>query len=137
MEKGFYHPTRGYWQTIGAPSADMLASYPEGTVEVSLPPAGMNHYDGAAWVYVEPPVEVPQRVTRRQARQALLLNSKLSLVQPAIDAIEDATQRAMMQIEWDDSQEFERHRPSLIAIGAALGLDDAAIDALFVQAAAL
>lgn len=79
----------------------------------------------------------PMTVTRRQARQALLLAGKLDLVQPAIDAIPDATQRGLMQIEWDDSQEFERNRPSLIAIGGAIGLDDAGIDALFVQAAAL
>jgi hypothetical protein len=79
----------------------------------------------------------PMRVTRRQARQALLLDGKLHLVQPAIDAIPDATLRALMQIEWDDSQDFERYRPSLIAIGGAIGLDDADMDALFVQAAAL
>lgn len=83
------------------------------------------------------PPAIPQSVTRRQARQALLLAGKLNLVQPAIDAIPDATQRAMMQIEWGDSQEFERNRPSLIAIGGAIGLDAAGIDALFVQAAAL
>jgi hypothetical protein len=84
----------------------------------------------------EPPA-IPQSVTRRQARQALLLAGKLDLVQPAIDAIPNAPQRAMMQIEWDDSQDFERNRPSLIAIGGAIGLDAAGIDALFVQAAAL
>jgi hypothetical protein len=80
---------------------------------------------------------VPQEVTRRQALQALLLAGKLAQVQPAIDAIPDATQRGLMQIEWDDSQTFVRTRPSLIAIGTAIGLDSAAIDALFVQAAAL
>jgi len=79
----------------------------------------------------------PMKVTRRQARQALLLAGLLNLVQPAIDAIPDATQRALMQIEWDDSQEFERNRPSLITIGGAIGLDAAGIDALFVQADAL
>ena len=84
-----------------------------------------------------PAPTIPQSVTRRQARQALLLSGNLSLVQPAIDAIPDATQRGLMQIEWDDSQEFERNRPSLIAIGGAIGLDAAGIDELFVQAAAL
>jgi hypothetical protein len=79
----------------------------------------------------------PMRVTRRQARQALLLSGNLGLVQPAINAIPDATQRGLMQIEWDDAQDFERNRPSLVAIGGAIGLDAAGIDALFVQAAAL
>jgi len=80
---------------------------------------------------------VPIKVTRRQARQALLLSGKLALVQPAINAIPDAQQRALAQIEWDDSQEFERHRPLLIQLATALGLDDEALDNLFIQAGAL
>ena len=80
---------------------------------------------------------VPASVTRRQAKQALLLNGLLANVQPAIDAIPDATQRAMIQIEWDDSQVFERDRPALIALGSALGLSAAQLDALFIQAAQL
>lgn len=80
---------------------------------------------------------VPRAVTRRQARQALLLRNKLQLVQPAIDAITDSTQRALMQIEWDDSQEFVRTRASLIAIGTAIGLDSSGLDELFTLAATL
>jgi hypothetical protein len=94
-------------------------------------------WDGESFTTPAPVVVVPQEVTRRQALQALLLAGKLHLVQPAIDAIQDATQRGMMQIEWDDSQAFQRTRPSLIAIGTAIGLDSAAIDALFVTAATL
>jgi hypothetical protein len=94
-------------------------------------------WDGESFTKPAPVVVVPQEVTRRQALQALLLAGKLHLVQPAIDAIQDATQRGMMQIEWDDSQAFQRTRPSLIAIGTAIGLDSAAIDALFVTAATL
>lgn len=77
---------------------------------------------------------VPQIVTRRQARQALFLRGKLDLVQPAIDAIPDATQRGLMQIEWDDSQEFLRTRPSLIAIGTAIGYGSAGLDDIFMFA---
>ena len=84
----------------------------------------------------EPPV-VPSAVTRRQAKQALAINGLIASVQIAIDAIPNATQRALMQIEWDDSQEFQRNRPAVIAIGTAVGLDAAGIDALFIQAAAL
>jgi hypothetical protein len=94
-------------------------------------------WDGQTFTKPEPVVVVPQEVTRRQALQALLLSNKLQLVQPAIDAIPDATQRGLMQIEWDDSQTFQRQRPALIALGTAIGLDSAAIDALFVTAATL
>ena len=80
---------------------------------------------------------VPQVVTRRQAKQALLIHSKLALVQPAIDAIADPSQKAMIQIEWDDSQEFQRTRASVIAIGTAIGLSSSQLDDLFVLAATL
>lgn len=87
--------------------------------------------------YIAPPATIPRVVTRRQAKQALLVNGKLSLVQPAIDAIPDATQRGLIQIEWDDSQEFQRNRPSVIAIGTAIGLTSSGLDDLFIQAATL
>ena len=80
---------------------------------------------------------VPAKVTRRQARQALLLAGLLDDVQPAINAIPDPVQRGLAQIEWDDSQEFERNRPLLIQRGAARGLDSAALDQLFIAAHAL
>jgi hypothetical protein len=80
---------------------------------------------------------VPRSVTRRQARQALLLSGKLAQVQPAIDSIPDPIQRGMIQIEWDDSQTFERNRPALIALATAIGLDSPQIDNLFIEASKL
>lgn len=77
---------------------------------------------------------VPQKVTRRQGRQALLLAGKLDQVPLAIAAIEDETERRMAQIEWEDAQEYERQRPLVVMMGAALGLD---LDALFIHAASL
>lgn len=91
----------------------------------------------AADIEAKRKASVPVSVTRRQAKQALLLNGLLASVQPAIDAIPDAAQRAMIQIEWDDSQVFERNRPALIALGSALGLSDIQLDNLFVEASQL
>jgi hypothetical protein len=86
--------------------------------------------------------EVPAKVTRRQARQALLLAGLLDDVPAAIAQLDDGTpegkqQMQLAQIEWEDSLEFERARPLVIEIGAAIGLDAAALDALFVTAAGL
>jgi len=91
-------------------------------------------WDGSAFTPAALVVPVPAVVTRRQAKQALLLTGKLALVQPAIDAIADATQRQLIQIEWDDSQTFERSRPTLIALATGLGMSSADLDALFVLA---
>lgn len=63
-EFGFYHPVVGYWQTTSEPSADILETYPEGTIPYPLKPG--EHYvpkDGG-WVYVEPVAEpMPEMVT--------------------------------------------------------------------------
>ena len=89
-------------------------------------------YDGSQIVR-----RVPEKVTARQAVQALISVNKLHLVQPAIDAIADPVQRAMVQAEWDKSQDFERNRPTLIALATAIGLDAAGLDALFITAEGL
>ena len=91
----------------------------------------------AADIEAKRKASVPVSVTRRQAKQALLLNGLLANVQPAINAIPNAAQRAMIQIEWDDSQVFDRDRPALIALGTALGLSSSGLDEIFVQAGAL
>lgn len=80
---------------------------------------------------------VPHKVSRRQARQALLLAGLLDLVPSAIAAIPEPTQRRLAEIEWEDSLEFERARPLVIQIGTYLGLDETALDNLFIKAAKL
>jgi len=92
------------------------------------------HPDTNTFTKYIPSVVIPERVTRRQARQALLMAGLLDHVDTAIAAIPDETQRRLAQIEWEDSQEFVRSRPLVISIGQALGLDSEGLDALFVQA---
>jgi hypothetical protein len=82
------------------------------------------------------PAPVPPSVTRRQARQALLLNSLLAQVDPIIAAMQEPD-RGLAQIWWADSLDFERNHALVVQVGAALGLDAAGLDALFVQAARL
>lgn len=57
MEHGFYHPERGYWQAIGGHPADLLATYPEGTIEVPLKPGADHEWQDGAWVHVPPPLD--------------------------------------------------------------------------------
>ena len=48
-EHGFWHPQRGYWQTISDPSDEILSSYPEGTVEVPVRPDEYSVWGGTKW----------------------------------------------------------------------------------------
>lgn len=83
-----------------------------------------------------PPAAVPQSVTMRQARLALLAAGQLEAVAPAIASMPSPA-KEQAGIEWEYSTTVERNRPLVLALGPALGLDAAALDALFVAAAAL
>ena len=90
------------------------------------------------------PAEVAERleaqkvtvVTMRQARLALLAAGKLDAVAPAIASMPSPA-KEQAQIEWEYSIEVQRNRPFVLALGPALGLDSAALDALFAAAAKL
>ena len=66
MEYGFYHPERGYWQAISAPSAEILASYPDGTVEVSIRPSALHNFFDGQWI--APSAEELVADTEKQVR---------------------------------------------------------------------
>lgn len=79
---------------------------------------------------------VPQAVTMRQARLALLNANKLSDVQVVINSLPEP-QKTKAQIEWDYSQEVQRSNGFVAVIGPALGLTEDQIDDLFILAATL
>lgn len=79
---------------------------------------------------------VPQSITMRQARLALLNAGLLDDVEAAIITM-DEPQRTQTQIEWEYAQTVERDNALVAALGPMLGLDDAAIDSLFSMAATL
>ena len=83
-----------------------------------------------------PPTPIPQVVTMRQARLALLQQGLLASIQPAIDALDEPA-RSGANIEWEYSQEVERNRPFVELLSQALGLTDDDLDALFELAATL
>lgn len=89
-------------------------------------------------VHLNPPpvLQVPQVVTMRQARLALLGAGLLTQVDAAIDALPEP-QRSAARIEWDYSSEVHRSRAFVQQLGHALGLSDEQLDDLFTQAAAL
>lgn len=79
-EHGFYHPDRGYWQAIEGSVEDLLPTYPEGTINVSLKPSGDHEWQDGEWVYVESPpppapvivlypVDLWSRLTNDEAEQ--------------------------------------------------------------------
>ena len=98
----------------------------------------MNEVTPGVFEYTDPSSSqaVPQSVTMRQARLALLGAGKLAEVDAAIAALSEPT-RTAAQIEWEYSNEVQRSNGIVSQLGPALGLTEAQIDALFVAAAAL
>ena len=82
------------------------------------------------------PTAVPQEVTMRQARLALHAAGKLLAVNAAISALPDPPKTAAL-IEWEYSSTVRRESQFVAMLGPALGLDSAALDALFIAASKL
>jgi len=99
------------------------------------------NFSGYEWVnraYVEPAaaVTVPQSVTMRQARLALLGAGRLASVESAIAAMPGA-QGDVARIEWEFSSEVRRAQPLVAALAPVLGMTEGQIDELFIAASAL
>lgn len=86
--------------------------------------------------YVPPPSDVPQAVTMRQARLALLAANMLTTVNTAIAAMPGAEGEAA-RIEWEYAQEVRRDSPLVSALSVAFGWTGAQLDAMFISAKTL
>lgn len=83
-----------------------------------------------------PPARVPDEVSMGQARLALHDMGKTAAVEAALNALPEPD-RARARIEWDFRPSVRRDSPLVAQLGAALGLDTAALDSLFIHAATL
>ena len=83
-----------------------------------------------------PPPVAPASVTMRQARLALLGAGLLDDVEAAIAAL-PSPQKEAARVEWEYSQEVQRHNGFVSALAPALGMTEAQTDALFIAAAGL
>lgn len=85
--------------------------------------------------YVEPAVQVPQVVSRAQGKTALIQAGLWDQVVAFVNAIPDATQKALAEVALNDTTEWRRDSPFLTQAAVALGVTTEQMDALFVQAA--
>jgi hypothetical protein len=90
----------------------------------------------AEWAAAASAVNVPQEVTMRQARLALLGAGLLATVESKIDGMAEPAKSAA-RIEWDHSQTVQRSKGLVLQLGQEMGLTSEQIDNLFIAAAAL
>lgn len=79
---------------------------------------------------------IPAVVTMRQARLALSAIGLLPQVDAAINALPEP-QKTAAKIEWEFSSVVERNRPFVQQLAAGLGLTNAQLDNLFIEASKL
>jgi hypothetical protein len=81
---------------------------------------------------------VPATISARQIRLWLVGHGyTMAQVEQAIDGIPDQQQREMVRVEWEYAPYVERTHPMLTSLAAALGLDEAAVNQAFREAATL
>lgn len=78
------------------------------------------------------PPKVPESVSPRQARLALLAIGKLNAANAAVDAAGD-----VMKVSWEFSSLIRRNDPGVVSLADAIGLDGDQLDDLFIEAAKL
>lgn len=81
--------------------------------------------------------KIPQIITMRQARLQLLALGLLDDVEAVIGNITDVTTKKTVQIEWEYAKDVERNSPTILLLAQSVGMDEVALDNLFVEAAKL
>lgn len=79
-------------------------------------------------------VAVPYSVTRRQARQQLMLMGLLDDAELAIENITDPQTKSLVSIYWNDSTAFERSNQYINLLASSIGLTQEQLDEAFIAA---
>ncbi|WP_438454708.1 hypothetical protein [Vreelandella venusta] len=85
----------------------------------------------------ESQLPVPEYVSSRQGMEQLIRSGLDEQVDSAINGITDPVERKLVRNWLDKAGIWERNNPQLLAIGSALGLTSADVDALFIEASGL
>lgn len=123
--------------TIVVPSLDFMSGLVDASIGGTIGDQIINGVLVPKPPSSSPPPKPPKVVTMRQARLALFDIGLLDAVSQMIAAIPEEDHRLRAQIEWDSANEVERDNQFTAFLAAALGLDDAELDQLFLTAAYL
>lgn len=141
MEHGFYHPSRGYWQTTDYPAQVFIDGWPEGTIEVPLPPSPLHTLVGSEWVGPTPEAHATADAGALQASRERMVCSRMQGIlalgetnwQEILDyRDEHASWAARMVI--DGASEWRRTSEDIAFFGFLLNFTDIEMDDLFTLA---
>ena len=110
---------------------------PDGAVAIPPRPSNAHVWDSGAWVFVaaSPPTPADFPLNDRQLRIGLIMAGfSLSNIQAAVDAIPDATQRAVAQVWWDRSILIHWEHPMTQNLIGLVGLTPEQASAMWMAA---
>jgi hypothetical protein len=111
-----------------------------GDAFIPADPLNADYQQYLAWIaagntpepYVAPPAPPPLVVSRFQAKAALADAGLLAAVETIMASPQTPE---IAKLAWADAVEFRRTSPTVLSMGAALGLTESALDQLFAAAA--
>lgn len=132
----------GYYQgTMDWPDdPDEIYGIPPGTTKKAVPELVENEYafwTGSGWIVtdtspmivpVTPPKQVPESITKYQAKMALL---EIGLFEQVETYVRDSNDAAL-KISWYDAEKFHRNNSFIASVGQAFNLSQDQIDDLFI-----
>lgn len=89
---------------------------------------------GSIAAYVAPPPEIPQVVSRFQAKAAL---DGWQLLDEVEALMADSNTPMIARLAWQEALEFRRDSPTVLAMATSLGLTSEQLDQLFITAASI
>jgi hypothetical protein len=108
------------------PKLDQWALAPERPSENAI-------WDNGQWII--PSLIIPQTISARQVRIWLIQHGiSLSMVDTAIETIEDPILKEITKVEWEYAPYIERNHPMMAPLAGALGLTQEQLDAAFIEA---
>lgn len=137
MARGFNHPELGYWQTEDDVTDEIIASYPEGTVEVPVKPGRNYTLEDGEWVAAidEAPANPADYPLKPYQFHAMLDIAEVSqAVEDAIAAIVDPATKAVAKARMKHSTDFDRNDDFIVSLAPVVGLSPEQVDALWLQA---
>lgn len=152
--KCYYHPQEGYWETITDPSVEVIANYPEGTVETTKRPSPQHQLIDDVWVFVEKTPEQTEEdlqlwretasLSKKQfcinAHKAGLLTEDEAILAAKGDWPESFTtalygltssQVVEAKIEWASISVVRRNAPLLEIVRASQNISESLVDTVF------
>lgn len=128
--------SRPIYAEVGSSFAQSGGSCPEGWIVMQGERPTPEHVAQEDGTWAIQPAPVPQSVTMRQARQAMLYAGILVQVDSLIAAM-PGEEGESARIDWNHARDVKRDWPLIGALGPQVGLNEQQIDDLFIYAATI